>query len=106
MILFRRNNKKLDRQIQIKIGNEKITEKNCTKYLGIYIDKNLLWKEHISNVKIKLERGIGMLSKLKIFTPRSIVKSAYHAFITPHINYGLLNWETLQMLHCVQLLNA
>ena len=33
-----------------------------------------------------------MLSKLKIYAPRSIIKSAYHAFITPHINYGLLNW--------------
>ena len=84
MVLFRCKNRKLERSISIKIDNELINEKNSTKYLGIYIDKTLSWKEHISNIKIKLERGIGMLSKLKIFAPRSIVKSAYYAFVTPH----------------------
>ena len=49
-------------------------------------------EKHIATIKIKLERGIGILSKLKIFAPKEIMKSAFHAFITPHINYGLLNW--------------
>ena len=92
MILFRPKNSKKLNNINIKINNEVIIEKECTKYLGIYIDNKLSWKEHISTVKIKLDRGIGILSKLKIFAPRSVMKSAYHAFITPHINYGLLNW--------------
>ena len=92
MVLFKNNNKKLERDFFITIDNELIIEKNSTIYLGIYIDRNLSWKEHISNTKIKLQRGIGMLSKLKIFSPRSIVRSAYHAFVTPHINYGILNW--------------
>jgi len=92
MVLFRNHNRKLISDIFIKIDNELINQKNYVKYLGIYIDKNLSWKEHISNIKIKLDRGIGMLSKLRIFAPRSIILKAYHAFITPHINYGILNW--------------
>ena len=91
MVLFRPNCK-VNRKIKVKINNELIIEKDCTKYLGVYIDKNLSWKSHISNVKTKIDRGIGILSKLKIFAPRSIIQSAYHAFITPHINYGLPIW--------------
>ena len=32
------------------------------------------------------------MSKLKIFAPKSILLSAYYAFVTSHIEYGLLNW--------------
>ena len=92
MVLFRPKNRKVDKNICVKINNEQIKEKDCTKYLGVYIDNKLSWKNQISNVKIKLERGIGMLSKLKIFAPKSVLLSAFYAFITPHIEYGLLNW--------------
>ena len=103
MVLFRSRNQKVDKDICIKINNEQIKEKECTKYLGVYIDNQLSWKNQISNIKIKLERGIGMLSKLKIFAPRSVLSSAFYAFITPHIEYGILNWgrASKSTLNCI-----
>ena len=92
MVLFHPKNLKINNYPKIKINGEPIIRRNSTKYLGLYLDENLSWKEHINNVKIKLEKGMGMLYKLKIFAPKSVVKAAYHAFITPYINYGLLNW--------------
>ena len=41
---------------------------------------------------MKLNRGIAILSKLRIYAPKSVVKSAYYASITPHIDSGLINW--------------
>ena len=112
MVLFHPKKTKIEHQPKLQINGETIIRKNSTKYLGLYIDEHLTWKEHINTVKIKLERGMGMLSKLKIFAPKSVVKAAYHAFITPHINYGLLNWgnasnESLRPINkCIEKANS
>ena len=92
LVLFRPHNRHVIRELNIKINNEIIKVKDYTKYLGVYIDKHLNWKNHIFNVKIKLESGFIPKPKLKIFAPKSILLSVYFAFITPHIEYGLLNW--------------
>lgn len=95
LIVFRPHRSKgskLRSEVNILMNGEKVTQKTYTKYLGIYIDQHLTWKEHIASVKTKLDRGLGLLHKLKIFAPKRIVQSAHFAFITPHIQYGLLNW--------------
>ena len=32
----------------IRINNETYEHKTCTKFLGIYVDENLNWKEHVN----------------------------------------------------------
>ena len=40
------------------------------KYLGIFIDSNLGWKNHIKHVASKISKTIGTISKLRHFVPR------------------------------------
>ena len=35
------------------------------KYIGVPLDENLHWNEQISQIKIKINRAIGILSKLR-----------------------------------------
>ena len=45
----------------LKMDNIVIERENATKFLGVIIDKNFSWKQHINNVTTKLSKSIGIL---------------------------------------------
>ena len=63
-----------------------------TQYLGINVDKNLNWKQQISDIAIKLNNSNGILSKLIHFIDRKTLKSIRHAIFEPHLYYSSLFW--------------
>ena len=55
------------------IGGSQVENVDRAKYLGVIIDKNLNWEEHISNVRTKVSRAIGFLKySRKFFTSKHI----------------------------------
>ena len=62
------------------------------KYLGIILDNQLLFKQHIKMLESKLSRYVGILFKLKSFLPKYILSKIYYAFIHSYLNYGLIIW--------------
>ena len=69
-----------------------ITASPHTKFLGITIDENLNWKEHISEVSKKVSKSNGVINRLKEFLPRDVLFTLYNALVLPHFNYSLLVW--------------
>ena len=90
LILFR-NKKKPTENLKIKIKGEQIEEKDFTKYLGILIDK-LTWNYHIKHANLKISKGIGILTKLRNYLSKKILRTLFYAFVQPHVDYGLLVW--------------
>ena len=43
-------------ELNVKIGKTVITNTDSCKYLGIILDKNLKWTEHIEAIKTKLQK--------------------------------------------------
>lgn len=63
------------------------------KYLGIIIDHKLTWKHHISELRTKLGRGIGILSKLKRHKmPNKSLNGLYYSVFQCHLSYGITSW--------------
>ena len=91
-VIFHPPQKKIHTNITLYINDEKLEEKQFTKYLEVLIDKHLTWKQHIHCVNLKLSRGIGLLAKLRHFVPKNTLRTLDYAFIQPHEDYGLLNW--------------
>ena len=44
------------------------------KYLGIYFHKNLKWNKHIEYINCKLNRGIGVLRKIRKLVQEKTLK--------------------------------
>ena len=91
-VIFHPPQKKIHTNITLYISDEKLEEKQFTKYLGVLIDKHLTWKQHIHYVNLKISRGIGLSAKLRHFVPKNTLRTLYYAFIQPNVDYGLLNW--------------
>ena len=58
------------------------------------MDNKLTWKEHINNLKLRLSKGISMLSIIRHYVPESVLRSLYFTFINSHTEYNLINWGT------------
>ena len=83
----------LDKQkISIILDNVSLNRVSSTKFLGVVIDENLTWKNHIDTISKTISRNIGMLTKLKHYVPEHILHSLYCTLVLPYINYGILIW--------------
>ena len=54
------------------MGNIVIERENITKFLGVLIDENLSWKQHINHASTKISKSISILYK-----SRGIVNNLY-----------------------------
>ena len=66
--------------------------KNFVKYLGILIDFDLSWKNHIDLICQKISKTLGILARLRHTIPLSPLLKIYQALITPYLDYGICAW--------------
>ena len=62
------------------------------KYLGIYIDENLSWKEHVRYLCEKLSKMCGIFSKLRHCCNRELLRVVYFALVDSHLQYCNIIW--------------
>ena len=74
------------------INGHPIVEKRSTKFLGITIDSNLSWSEHLHHVHISVSRGIGVLYRLKNLISQKSLTILYNALVLPYITYCNIVW--------------
>src|SRR6218665_1911979 len=71
-----------------------ITQVVSIKFLGVYIDQHLSWKEHIKNISIKIAKNIGILSRISLLVPPSIRKILYYTLVYPYLTYCNIIWSS------------
>ena len=55
----------LDHEIKTKLNDKNYHPTNSVKYLGIHLDKYLIWKHKTTNVAINLNKTNAILSKVR-----------------------------------------
>jgi hypothetical protein len=76
----------------IKINNFELRQVSSIAYLGVIIDCQLNWHNHINAVRDQVVKGLGMLKAVCHFyvcnfLPESCLLSMYNAYILPHLMY-------------------
>ena len=64
IVIFKCKNKSLDTQITIKINNDIIKQVPFVKFLGVKIDQELTWTNHINSVLKSITKSTGLIAKL------------------------------------------
>ena len=77
---------------------------SSVKFLGLFIDDKLTWKDHIDYVRKLISRNVGVLNKLRYSFPPSILQLLYSTLILPHLNYGILAWGNAAACHIEKVL--
>lgn len=69
-----------------------IDETDLTKFLGLNLDNKLTWKAQIDNVCKKLNTFSYALYNLSKTVNTSAVLTAYNAYVTSTLRYGVIFW--------------
>ena len=69
-----------------------IPQTSTANYLGITIDTDLKFHNHIILLEHKISQTTGILSKLRHFLPQSALLKIYYALIHCQLMYNLSTW--------------
>ena len=64
------------------------------KVLGVFIDENLSWNQHIDIVSSKISKSIGILYKSRDVLSKQCLKQLYFSFIHNYVNYANIAWAS------------
>ena len=91
-MIIKRGNKKSSQNFVLKFNRKKLEQCESYKYLGIYIDENLSWKEHVRYLCEKLSKMCGIFSKLRHCCNRELLRVVYFALVDSHLQYCNIIW--------------
>ena len=83
--------------LNLMINNEKLAQKDATKYLGVQIDNHLKWKPQIEHTMTSLTKASGGLYRLKKYVPRDTLRMVYYALVKSKLQYGIILWGSANL---------
>ena len=75
-------------------GGHKLSNTDCVKYLGIFIENRITWKEQVCHVVKKLANAARILSKMRHYVNKKTLVRLYYSFAYSYHKYGILAWGT------------
>ena len=107
-VLFHMKNKPVPRNFTcITTEAMQINRVKSVQYLGMLLDENLYWHEHIDQTCASLVKFFGIFNHVKHFVSLRIARQLYFAFIYSRIQYGIEAYgscakETISKLQIIQ----
>lgn len=97
MLMFTKNTP--DYSLLTKINNQSIENSECVKLLGITVDQNLNWFQHIVSVSKKISAKCYIVWQLRAYVSLELLRIYYFAHIESLLNYGILCWGNSSRLN-------
>ena len=76
------------------IGNNNIQRKSSMKLLGVLLDEQISWNDHVRTVKNKITKNIGLLHRVSEFLNEDSLKTVYLSYINSYLNYTNIAWAS------------
>lgn len=83
----------------ININGVNIEKAETTKFLGVTLDSTLSWQKHISIIKGKIARGVGIICKARKSLNMNSLMTLYYSMIYPHLTYCIEVWGNTFNVH-------
>ena len=71
----------------IKLEGLCIQRITSTKFLGVIIDQNLKWTDHIGQIQSKIAKGMGILARARRVFASSTLLTLFYSFIFHYLTY-------------------
>ena len=106
LIIFHQNTASIDHNLKLKLDGKRLSLSQSVKYLEVLLDEHFQWNDRIAQVKIKLNRAIGILSKIRHSANLTILKVVYHSLFGSNLLYGVQLWgqTNLENQNSIQIL--
>ena len=92
IIIFRPKRKTIQKHLNFRISGQQIKTITHVKYLGIHLDQHLDWNLNMTTLQSKLNRAIGLLSKIRHYVPKFLLRTLYFTLFNSHLIYACQVW--------------
>ena len=79
---------------KLTINDVAIKREPTMTFLGVLLDENLNWKEHINYIENKISKSMGILYKSRFLLNEQCTKNLYFDFVHSYLNYGNAAWAS------------
>ena len=76
----------------LSLNGIKLKKVSKVRFLGVIIDENLTWDDHIEYLESKLNSCIVMIKRIRKSIPKSHYKMVYHSLFESHLTYCISTW--------------
>ena len=76
----------------IGILNFQFKEVDKCKFLGVIINSDLSWNDHIANVLTQVSKSCGSLQSISSIVPAKVLRQVYISLVQPYIMYCISLW--------------
>ena len=97
------SNRHLPSYPSLYMGNQSLHRTSNHKHLGLTLDENMNWNEHITNTTTKANKLIGTMWKLGNNIPRYCLEIYYVSYIRPIIEYACVCYDNMSKYQSTQL---
>ena len=87
------NSKSIENSISINGVN--LQKVDSLKFLGVRIDHQITWNDHITYISNKLFKSIAIIHRANHVLDTKAMYCLYYAILQPHINYCIEVWKIL-----------
>ena len=105
-VVFKAPNKQITNpeDFKLELGNQELETKNYTKFLGIQLDSQILFREHVSEVCRKLNFVLLLMRCIRPYLDNDTMINIYYTFFYPHLIYGIEFYGHAAKCHLNQIL--
>ena len=83
---------KQENSIEIRIRDSILTKVSTVKFLGVTLDENLTFNDHVKNVTTKIFKSVGVMRRLHCQLPADVMVKLYYSLVYSNLTYALLAW--------------
>ena len=94
---FHKSSKKSNnplRLLNLNINGLTVEHDSSIKFLGVWIDENLTWRNHIQTIENKIAKNVGLLYQGKYYLDENCLKQSYFVYIHAYLNYVNIIWAS------------
>ena len=92
LVIFTPKNKIITKHLNFRISGQKIKPSSQFKYLGIILQDDLHWISHLIKLRKQLSSSIDLLSKVRYYIPKYLLRTIYHSIFNFHLIYACEIW--------------
>ena len=88
IIIFKPKNKNITIWLNFRMSGQKTKLNKQVKYLGVILQDDLHWSSHLSNLENRLRCLIGLLSKVRHYVSKYLLRTIYYSLFNSHLIYS------------------
>ena len=79
--------------ISLNVNGTNVPLKSCVKLLGVFIDYELTFSEHVNYICKRTSRQLNAIRRISKYLKRDCLMKLFHAFVSSNFNYCPTTWH-------------